>query len=125
MYNGEHSTYDELGLSTQSNGAPTWYYTTSCPMIRMNFDPGNFNSINDKVSMFNIYPNPTNGIISIDLTQMLNCDIVVNNVLGQTVYSSTVTDLTNTIDLSSFERGLYTIELRDKALLYSEKIILE
>ena len=125
MYNGEHSLYDELGLSTQSNGTPTWYYITSCPMVRMNFDAGNFNSVNENSSIFNIYPNPTNGNISIDLSQMLNCSIVVNNVLGQTVYTSTVTDLRNTIDLSSLEKGLYTIELRDNELLYSEKIILE
>ena len=124
MYNGEHSVFDELGLSTNSAGAPTWYYTTYCPMVRMNFEAPP-NSVNENSSIFNIYPNPTNGIISIDLSQMLNCSIVVNNVLGQTVYTSTVTDLRNTIDLSSLEKGLYTVELRDNELLYSEKIILE
>ena len=124
LYNGEHSLYDELGLSTQSNGTPTWYYITKAPMVRMNFEAPP-NSVNENSSIFNIYPNPTNGIISIDLSQMLNCSIVVNNVLGQTVYTSTVTDLRNTIDLSSLEKGLYTVELRDNELLYSEKIILE
>jgi len=40
LYNGEHSSFDVTGLSTQSAGTPTWYYITSTPMIRMNFDPG-------------------------------------------------------------------------------------
>ena len=39
LYNGEHSLFDELGLSAQSAGTPTWYYITSSPMVRMNFDP--------------------------------------------------------------------------------------
>ena len=39
MYAGEHSSYDEFGLSSQSAGTPTWYYITSCPMVRMNFAP--------------------------------------------------------------------------------------
>jgi hypothetical protein len=39
MYAGEHSSFDESGLSTQSAGTPTWYYITSAPMVRMNFDP--------------------------------------------------------------------------------------
>ena len=41
----ENSLYDEIGTSTNSNGVPTWYYITRNPMIRMNFDPGNINSI--------------------------------------------------------------------------------
>ena len=39
MYAGEHSSFDEFGLSTQSAGTPTWYYLTSTPMVRMNFGP--------------------------------------------------------------------------------------
>jgi hypothetical protein len=39
MYPGEHSSWDELGLSAQSAGVATWYYSSSTPMIRMNFDP--------------------------------------------------------------------------------------
>ena len=29
LYNGEHSLFDEQGLSSQSAGVPTWYYITS------------------------------------------------------------------------------------------------
>jgi len=43
MYNGEHSLFDELGLSSSSAGSPTWYYITSTPMVRMNFSPNNVN----------------------------------------------------------------------------------
>jgi hypothetical protein len=107
MYAGEHSSFDELGLSTQSQGAPTWYYSTATPMVRMNFDPELIviNAIDDvNSSQFNVYPNPTNGVFTIELKDNVKkYDVAVNNVLGQTVYISTVTDMNTTIDLSSFE----------------------
>ena len=129
MYAGEHSSFDELGLSTQSQGAPTWYYSTATPMVRMNFDPDLIviNAIDDvNSSQFNVYPNPTNGVFTIKLKDNVKkYDVAVNNVLGQTVYISTVTDMNTTIDLSSFETGIYTIELKNNNTTYTEKVIVE
>ena len=48
MYNGEHSLFDEIGLNPNDqmvSGTPTWYYLTRAPMVRMNFDPGNVNTV--------------------------------------------------------------------------------
>jgi hypothetical protein len=126
LYNGEHSLFDELGLSTQSAGTPTWYYITATPMVRMNFDPGSVNAITDvKQTVFNTFPNPTNGIFTIELEANKKYDVTVNNVLGQTVISTTTSGMNTTIDLSNFGKGVYTVELKNNSSTYVEKVIVE
>jgi hypothetical protein len=126
LYNGEHSLFDELGLNSQSAGTPTWYYITATPMVRMNFDPGNVNAITDvKQTVFNAFPNPTNGIFTIELEASKKYDVTVNNVLGQTVISTTTSGMNTTIDLSNFGKGFYTVELKNNNSTYVEKVIVE
>jgi len=129
MYNGEHSLFDEFGLNPNGTavlGDPTWYYMTSCPMVRMNFDPSSVSAISDvKQTIFNTYPNPTNGIFTIKLGEAANYDVTVNNVLGQTVFSTSTNGINTSINLSSFDKGIYTVKLKDENAIYTEKIIFE
>ena len=129
LYNGEHSVFDEFGLNPNDPadiGTPTWYYLTRAPMVRMNFDPGNVNTVADvKQSIFNVYPNPSNGVFTIELDATEKHDITVNNALGQTVYSSTINDIITTINLSSYSKGVYTVELKNNSFTYVEQVIVE
>ena len=127
LYNGEHSLFDELGLNTQSAGAATWYYITATPMVRMNFDPSLIAGVsNVEQTIFNTYPNPTNGVFTIELgATENNYDVTVNNVLGQTVLSTSTKGMTTIIDLSNFDKGVYTVELKDRNITYIEKVIVE
>jgi hypothetical protein len=72
-----------------------------------------------------VYPNPTNGVFTIELDDNGKYDVTVNNVLGQTVYATSTTSMKTTIDLSSFEKGIYTIELKNNSATYTEKVIVE
>tara|TARA_B110000008_G_scaffold203930_1_gene202539 strand:- start:14 stop:1927 length:1914 start_codon:yes stop_codon:yes gene_type:complete len=130
MYNGEHSLFDEMGLNPNSNGTagtPTWYYLTSTPMVRMNFDPASvISAVSDvKQTIFNVYPNPSNGVFTIELDATEKHDITVNNALGQTVISITTNGMNTTIDLSKFDKGVYTVELKNNSSTYVEKVIVE
>jgi len=108
------------------NGAPTWYTISDIPMLRMNFDPTTVSSVADvKQTVFNTFPNPTNGIFTIELESNAKYDITVNNVLGQTVVSTTTNGMNTSIDLSSFDKGVYTVELRNNDATYTEKVIVE
>ena len=129
MYNGEHSVFDEFGLNPNdlvNQGIPTWYYLTRTPMVRMNFDPSSVSAVSDMTqTIFNTYPNPTNGIFIIELGEVAKYDVTVNNVLGQTVLSTITNGMNTTIDLSAFDKGIYTVELKDENEIYTEKLIVE
>ena len=126
LYNGEHRLFDESGLSSQSNGTATWYYLTDCPMVRMNFDQGSPSGVVDsKQSIFNLYPNPSNGVFVIELEKTAKYDVRVYNVLGQTFLATSISTMNTTIDLSSFDKGIYTVELKDENTIYTEKVIVE
>ena len=45
--------------------------------------------------------------------------------LGQTVVSTTTNGMNTAIDLSSFDKGVYTVELKDENDIYTEKVIIE
>ena len=129
MYNGEHSLFDELGLNPNdvaNQGVPTWYYLTRTPMVQMNFDPGNISAVSDfKENIFNVYPNPSRGVFSILFHKNERYDIRINNVLGQTIYTVNTSAMETIIDLSSFEKGIYTIEVRNINKIFTEKVIVE
>ena len=74
---------------------------------------------------FSIYPNPSEGIFAIKLDAATSFDITVYNVLGQPVLTTFTDKLITTIDLTSFEKGIYTVELKDKEAVYIERVIIE
>ena len=129
MYNGEHSVFDEFGLNPNdvaNQGVPTWYYLTRTPMVRMNFDPSLISAVADvKQTIFTTYPNPTNGIFIIELGEVAKYNVTVNNVLGQSVLTTITNGMNTTIDLSAFDKGIYTVELKDENEIYTEKLIVE
>ena len=126
LYNGEHSSFDELGLSTQSAGSPTWYYITSTPMVRMNFEPIIQSAISEfGVSMFDVYPNPSLGSFTISLEEPGEFAVSVINVLGQTVYTNVIDSELTKVNLTGISKGMYTVELSSGDVLYTEKLIIE
>ncbi len=68
---------------------------------------------NNSSNAFEVYPNPSNGIFNIAFIAEKSEKIGINitNNLGQIIYSTTITSHTgintNTLDLSSFSKGLY------------------
>ena len=78
-----------------------------------------------KTNIFNIYPNPTKRFIIIELDNVSKYELSVINVLGQTVYTNSIFEINTRVDLSSYEAGVYTIELSDGNNIYSDKLIIE
>ena len=70
----------------------------------------------------NIYPNPTLGKLHIDSQEKIN-KISISNIIGKQVFFTE--DFTaNTIDLLSFENGVYFININTDKGIHIEKIIL-
>ena len=88
------------------------YYTTSTPMVRMNFDPSlpvGVAELKGQVK-FNVFPNPSNGVFNINLSSNDNVNLTVKNVVGQTVITETVNVSGNTnhkISLTDYSKGIY------------------
>ena len=73
-----------------------------------------------------IYPNPTNGIVTINTADISNGAIIVKDVLGKTVVSLPFYSNSTTIDLNNYQaRGTYFVELYDgdQNLITVKKII--
>ena len=111
--NGHTSGYiQDNGCDIGSSGFGAWY-TSDARLIRMNF--GTVSAVNDIIlnSGFVVYPNPSNGVFTIDNQNNETYDVVVTDIVGKVVYNSVITNLTNqSIDLSKVEAGVYTIEFK-------------
>ena len=125
-YYSAQGLFDKDAILTNSTDGPRWYTISDIPMLRMNFDPSSIVDVYDvRQTIFNVFPNPTNGVFTIELDVTAEYDVMVYNVLGQVVLSTVANTMLTTIDLSMFDIGIYTVELKDKNIIYTEKIIVE
>lgn len=71
----------------------------------------------------NIYPNPTNGKVNIDLKDgMKDIGLVICNIAGQIVKEYNL-DSDVQIDLDEFSKGVYFMQFQNKSMKQTEKII--
>ena len=84
---------------------------------------------NEAKNEINVYPNPTNGIVNIDIKNSLKGTIKVENITGEIVFEENV-DVTGskveTIDLSKLANGNYFIKVQssDSKVVVDFKIVL-
>ena len=112
---------------TQSFGS--WYWLSRAPMIRMNFAV--VSSIEENIfeGKISVYPNPTNGILNLDMMGVTPSEyqIKFTNILGEIIYVSTknISGIYNdVIDLSSFGKGTYVIQIKNKESVFTDKIVI-
>lgn len=98
--------------------------------IRPNFQIRSNNKEVNNVSNFTIAPNPTNGIVNLNIAmrQMEDVQIRVYNLSGQMIlntYLEKVDNIQKTIDLSSQSNGIYLISLITSKGIVTQKVIKE
>lgn len=71
-----------------------------------------------------IYPNPATGIVYIE-TAVSEFTIEVMNALGQVVMSKQVSGYAASVDLTSFDNGIYFIKLNSENNMRVEKVVLQ
>ena len=78
--------------------------------------PGNFD--------LNIYPNPTNGIVNIETASFESYVLTMMDALGRVVYASSDVNKTHeTIDVSSFDNGIYMVFLKTDNRIHTSKVM--
>ena len=66
----------------------------------------------NKDQQIKLYPNPTNSTLTVELKQIeLPCAITLKDIQGRVVYSTVANTKKMQLDLSSYENGIYLLEL--------------
>ncbi len=61
-----------------------------------------------------IFPNPTNSQFNIEIENGENYKLTLINSLGQQLFSQELTQITNTVSLDLFPKGIYFLEIESK-----------
>jgi len=100
---------------------------TNFTAISLNWSPTLANDTFSLSPSVVIYPNPTNGVVNIDLKNEVK-NIRVINILGEIVYDEKVeayaADSTKTLDLSNLTNGMYIVNVTNEYGSSNHKIVL-
>lgn len=91
--------------------------TSDCKTIE------NISISEDVISNLRIYPNPTNGTISIDLSTVNSALITIKDINSKIIKTQVISNNT-TVDISTFENGIYFVTIKTKKQNVTKKISL-
>jgi hypothetical protein len=85
------------------------------------------NSINEIINPIDnitIYPNPTNGIFTIETNAATKQMVQITNINGQSVLSQIIKDKKNNIDISNLQEGVYTISISGNTGVTNRRLVI-
>jgi M6 family metalloprotease-like protein len=75
---------------------------------------------------FNVYPNPSNGLINLDISKDFNTGSVkVLDITGRVIYKEQLTQNRNYIDISKHSSGMYILNVQLDNEIYNSQIIVK
>ena len=79
------------------------------------------------INLFVLYPNPSSGLITILLTEnpVNSWSIRITDLTGKLISQSLEKGVSSNQDLSSFESGIYLIEININGMVRTEKVIIQ
>ena len=78
---------------------------------------------NFKETKFNIYPNPSKGLVYINTLEPVSVEVI--DVLGKIVFSAKNISNAGNIDISSLQKGVYLVKVSNESGSETKKIILD
>lgn len=109
----------------------TWFYSTSTPVVRLNFDPVlavDENTMN--VSAAKVYPNPTanSATVAFSLTNASEVQLNVTDMSGKEVFAKNLGNLTagensTEINMAGMASGVYYVQLHSNGSVVTKKVI--
>ena len=107
-------------------GNGNWYTISKALLIRMNFGTPN-SIIEDKLNLkFKIFPNPSNGYITVQNQNDKSYNISVQNIYGQEIYfEKNINSYEKQFDLSNLSSGVYTIKVYDEQHTFTDKLLIQ
>ena len=102
-----------------------WYYTTSTPMVRMNFDPSvGINEVENNLGL-RVFPNPANEVINISLNKDVSATITLLDVSGKVVRTQTLNGISTSINTASLNSGVYFVTINDGTSVSTQKVVIK
>jgi aminopeptidase N len=85
--------------------------------------------LND-LKFLSVYPNPANEVLNVDLilNSASKINIILKNIIGKTIYKEILNSTANiaqSIDVSSFAKGIYILEINTAKTTLQKKIIIQ
>ena len=78
------------------------------------------------ISTLSVYPNPSNGIFTIENNYQEDVNFSIRNVLGQITFRGKINSTSNSkVDLSHLNSAVYTIEFDGENQLSNQKLIIQ
>jgi hypothetical protein len=77
----------------------------------------------DEIVSISIFPNPATELISIESNNATSIHIF--NTVGQVVYSNLNPSTIQSVDVSTFETGIYIVEVKNNEIITTEKLIID
>jgi uncharacterized protein YegP (UPF0339 family) len=111
--NNENETHYVAIIIDNSNGT-----IVNATSIDLDITSG----IVSKEASFNVYPNPTTGLVQVEGIE--GAQVEVYNMIGEVVYNEANTAASTTIDLSTLESGNYIIKVINNDEVSTQKIVL-
>ncbi len=111
-------------LGNSSTSAPPAPSKQARPIAtkRLNTQKTGAESKNINIGLF---PNPTNGSISYLINKNEEYTYTISDVMGKVLQSGTFADKVNSINLSTFDKGIYIITVSNKEFTQTDRIILQ
>jgi len=96
------------------------------PNLKLTFVAPAVNIANKLENKVNIYPNPTTGILNVELpTNSKDVKISVIDITGKIIYETVANGTSTSIDLSSNPQGVYILKLQFNEQTINQKIIVK
>jgi subtilisin-like proprotein convertase family protein len=80
-------------------------------------------------TQFNVYPNPTNGVVNISLSTFEDVKVTLYDISGRHIYSDTLENNSNTfnknIDLSNVASGVYLLNVKSGSKTATKKLVIQ
>lgn len=120
------------GVSWIKDELGEWYYLTSTPMVRMNFQNSLGLSELNAVSELSVYPNPanTNATLSYELKNESLVKVSINDLTGKTIYNNDLGSVNSgshnlAISTEDFANGIYLINFEVNGGASLQKLVVK
>ncbi len=107
---------EDIVVQVDTTGSPNVCFTTDCAVNI----PGEYK----ENSNIDIYPNPSDDIINIEIENINNATMEIYNVSGKLILSKAIDSRTEKVDVSGILTGMYILKVRQENNVRIEKLFI-